>query len=757
MTLDRRDILIGAVAGTFAFGLPRGFPALAADDVTRVDDLIARMTLEEKAGQMTCLADSFRPFNPPNPQVGIQDEKRLAEEVRRGRVGCLFNGIGVAGARRAQEIAVKESRLGIPLLLAGDVIHGLKTIFPVPLAEAASFDPALAERTARAQAQEATAAGLHLTFAPMVDIARDQRWGRVVEGAGEDVTLGKLFAAARVRGFQGRNLRRDDSLLACPKHFAAYGAVAAGLEYGSVDISEETLRETHLPPFGSAFAAGALTTMAAFSEINGVPATADRALLTDLLRGEMRFRGFVFSDYTADEELVAHGFAQDDRDAARLALLAGVDMSMQSGLFMRYIPDLVKSGAVGEATVDVAVRRILYVKTAIGLLDNPYRSLDEAAERTRIATPATMALAREAAGRSIVLLRNDGVLPLDRADGRKIALIGPFAEDRANLYGPWAFYGDPDKGVDIATGLRAAMADPARLTVAQGCGVRDHVEGGLEQAVAAAKDADIVLLAVGESQDMSGEAQSRTVIELPPAQQKLAEAVAATGTPMVVLLRHGRALALHDAVANAQAILATWFLGSQAGHAIADIIFGAVNPSAKLPVSFPWESGQQPFFYDRKSTGRPVTDERQTEYKARFSTTDNSARFPFGHGLSYSSFALSDLKLSDAALRWDRAIAVTAKVTNKGKRAGSEVVQLYIRDRVASRTRPIRELKRVERVTLAPGESRTVRFSLSRTDLEFIGAGGKVVAEPGAFDLWLGQSSTGGLHASFTLYAQGPA
>lgn len=755
MAFDRRAILTGAVAGILSLPLPRR--AFAAGEVARVDDLIGRMTLEEKAGQMTCLADSFRPFNPPNPQTGIQDEKRLAQEIRKGRVGCLFNGIGVAGARRAQQIAVEESRLGIPLLMAGDVIHGLKTIFPVPLAEAASFDPDLAERTARAAAEEATAAGLHLTFAPMVDVARDQRWGRVVEGAGEDVYLSRLFAAARVRGFQGRNLRRPDSLLACPKHFAAYGAVSAGMEYGSVDISEETLRETHLPPFGSAFAAGALTTMAAFSEINGVPATADRALLTDLLRGEMQFRGFVFSDYTADEELVAHGFATDDRDAARLAILAGVDMSMQSGLFIRYIPELVKSGAVSQAAIDVAVRRILYVKTAIGLLDDPWRSLDAQAEKTRIATPAHRALAREAAARSCVLLQNAGVLPIDPAKAQKIALIGPFGEDRANLYGPWAFYGDPDQGVDIAAGLRAAMSDPALLTVAQGCEPRGPLKDGLEQARAAAAAADIVLLAIGETQDMSGEAQSRTVIELPPAQQALAEAVASVGKPVVVLLRHGRALALHDAVANAQAIVATWFLGSQAGHAIADILFGKVDPSAKLPISFPWESGQQPFFYDRKSTGRPVTDEARTEYKARFATTDNSARFPFGHGLSYTKFVLSDLKLSDSALRWNRAIAVTAKVTNKGERRGSEVVQLYIRDRVATRTRPIRELKRIERVTLGPGESRTVRFSLSRPDLEFIGAGGRVVAEPGDFDLWLGQSSVGGLHATFTLYAAEPA
>ncbi|MFK4872910.1 glycoside hydrolase family 3 N-terminal domain-containing protein [Novosphingobium sp. ZW T3_23] len=754
MTIQRRAVLSGILGGAAAFGLPR--IAFATDQVRQVDDLIARMTIEEKAGQMTCLADAFRPFNPPNPQAGIQDEKRLSEEIRKGRVGCLFNGIGVAGARRAQELAVKQSRLGIPLLFAGDVIHGLKTIFPVPLAEASTFDPALAERTGRAMAVEATAAGLHLTFAPMADVARDQRWGRVVEGSGEDVTLTALLTAAKVRGFQGRDLRRADSLLACPKHFAAYGAVAGGLEYGSVDISDETLRETHLPPFSAAFAAGALTTMAAFSEINGVPATADRALLTDILRGEMQFRGFVFSDYTADEELIAHGYAEDERDAARLAVLAGVDMSMQSGLYVRYLPELVKSGAVPIGTVDVAVRRILYVKMAMGLFDNPWRSLDEDVERTHIATPAHRELAREAAARSIVLLKNSGVLPLDPEHGQKIALIGPFGEDRDNVYGPWAFYGDPGKGVDIASGLRAALPETAKLTIVPGSGIDTPIDGGIARAVEAAKAADVVLLAIGEPQTMSGEAQSRTTIEIPAAQQALADAVTATGKPVVVLLRHGRALALHDGVANAQAILATWFLGSEAGHAVADVLFGKVNPSGKLPVSFPWESGQEPFFYDRKSTGRPVVDAR-TEYRARYTTTDNSARFPFGHGLSYSEFTLDSLKLSDKVMRWDDTLQISAKVTNKGSRRGSEVVQLYMRDRVASRTRPIRELKSIERITLNPGESKVVRFAIARKDLEFVGSGNRRIAEPGLFDLWIGQSSSGGLHSQIELFAPATA
>jgi beta-glucosidase len=496
-----------------------------------------------------------------------------------------------------------------------------------------------------------------------------------------------------------------------------------------------------------------MSIMAAFNEINGVPATADRALLTDLLRTEMGFRGFVFSDYTADEELIAHGYAADEREAARLAVLAGVDMSMQSGLYVRHLPDLVQSGAVPMATLDVAVRRILYVKTAIGLLDNPYRSLDVRAEASRIATPAKRTLAREAAGRSVVLLQNDGVLPLARNDGKRIALIGPFADDVDNLLGPWAFYGDRSRVVDIATGLRAAMADPAKLTVERGCEVETILADGVTRAVEMAKDADIVILALGEGQDMSGEAQSRTTIELPPVQQALADAVAAVGKPIVILLHHGRALALHGTVANASAIVATWFLGSESGSAIADILFGSVNPSGKLPVSFPWESGQEPFYYDRKSTGRPVIDGGNPEYKSRFRTTDNSARFPFGHGLSYARFTLSDMQLSDTALRWDGAIEVRARLRNEGKVEGSEVVQLYIRDKVASRTRPIRELKGIRRMTLGPGESSEVRFSIARSHLQFIGQDNKYIAEPGDFDVWLSQSSVDGLHATFTLYA----
>ena len=743
---DRRSLILGSLAGAFALSLPRA--AFSQNEVKRIDALIAKMTIEEKAGQMSCLADSFRPFNPPNPKTGVQDKKRLGEIIRKTGVGSLFNGIGAAGAREAQDIAVKQNRLGIPILFAGDVIHGLRTIFPVPLAE----------RTARAAAQEATAAGLHLTYAPVVDVARDQRWGRVVEGAGEDVYLGKLFAAARVKGLQGRNLRRADSLIASPKHFAAYGAVLAGLDYNNVDISEETLRETHLPPFQAAIDAGALALMSSFNEINGVPATADHALMTDLLRGEMGFRGFVCSDFSADQELVAHGFAEDDRDAARLAILAGVDMSMQSGIYLRYIPELVASGAIPMNTIDVAVRRILYVKTAAGLFDDPYRSIDEKAEAIHVASPDKIALSREAGARSIVLLRNnDDLLPLAADSQKRIALIGPFADDRDNVLGPWSFYGDVKLNVDIATGLRARMLYPSQLTVERGSGIETPIKDGIARAVEAAREAHIVILALGEGQDMSGEAESRTEIGLPAVQQALADAVAAVGRPMIVLLRHGRALALQGAASSAPAILATWFLGSQTGHAIADVLFGVVNPSAKLPVSFPWESGQEPFFYDRKSTGRPVVENASTEYRTRFRTTDNTALFPFGHGLGYAGFQLSGLKLSTEKLGWDEALEIEAAIRNTGHVAGAEVVQLYLRDRIASRTRPIRELKGIHRIELGAGEKGKVRFTVRRQDLMFVGSNGKWLAEPGLFDLWVAQSSIGGLAGSFRLMAPGAA
>ncbi|KQV58399.1 MULTISPECIES: beta-glucosidase BglX [unclassified Caulobacter] len=752
---SRRGFLSGAAAlAGLAVATPRAFARAS----NRVEALLAQMTIEEKAGQLSCFADMIRPpIGDMNPLVNIRNAQTLTAEVKAGRIGVLMNGVGAQAAYDTQKAAVEGSRLKIPLLFAADVIHGFRTVFPIPLAEAASFDPHLAERTARAAAVEATATGLHWTFAPMVDVARDQRWGRVAEGSGEDVFLGAVMAAARVRGFQGKDLKADDSMLATPKHFAAYGAVTAGLEYNSVELSEATLREVHLPPFQAAFAAGALTVMSAFNDVNGVPATANKRLLTDLLRGEWGFKGVVISDYTADQELVAHGFAADDRDAARLAILAGVDISMQSGVYIRYLPELVASGAVPMATVDAAVRRVLSLKEAIGLFDNPYRSLDPKAEAAHTATPAMRALSREAGGRSIVLLKNDrALLPLPKA-GKRLALIGPFADDRENVLGAWGgFFADRRLNVDLATGLRAQMADPNSLIVERGCEVETTIAGGFERAVAAAQAADIVLLAIGESQDMTGEAKSRTDIRIPAVQQRLAEAIAATGKSVVVLLRHGRAIALEGVVRDAPAILATWFLGSEMGNAVADVLFGAVNPSGRLPVSFPIDSGQEPFFYNGRTTGRPApADPNGQEYKARWRSIRNDALYPFGFGLTYASFAVSDVKLSTARLAWNDTLHVTAKVRNVGQVHGEHVVQLYIRDRVASRTRPVRELKGFQRVSLAPGAEREVRFELKREHLMFVGDNDYWLAEPGVFDVWIANSSVDGLGASFELLAAG--
>lgn len=719
----------------------------------RIESLIARMTLEEKVGQLGVFADMVRPFAPDvNPETNVRNAGQVLEQVRAGRVGCLFNGVGAAQGREIQRVAVEESRLGIPVALAADVIHGMRTVFPIPLGEAASFEPALAERTARATAVEATAAGIHWTYAPAVDIARDQRWGRGAESAGEDVVLGCAFAAARVRGFQGPDLAAADSLLATPKHFAGYGAVAAGMEYAQVDIAPQTLHDVHLPPFRAALTAGARALMSAFNDINGVPASANRWLLTDLLRGQWGFDGVVVSDYTADMELIAHGYAADETDATAKAFLAGLDLSMQSGFYAAHLPALVESGQVPMAALDASVRRILRLKEAIGLFDDPYRSLDPAREADTSHIAAHDALARDAARRSIVLLKNDdALLPLRRA-GQKIALIGPFARDRDNIEGCWTLFGDKARYVTLEAGMRAALADQALLEVVPGCALEDAVEGGIEAAVAAARRADVVVLALGEPQRYSGEAQSRVEIVVPAAQQALAEAVAATGTPVVVLLRNGRALALHGAVRDAQAIAVTWFLGTQTGHAVADVLFGHYSPSGRLPVSFPQHSGQQPYFYNHPRTGRPELP-GMSEFKARWREIPNAPLYPFGHGLGYATFAYGAPRLSEPQLDWDGELVVTTTITNTGAVAAEEVVQLYVHDRVASRVRPVRELKAFEKIALAPGQARDVVFRLDRGQLAFTNSEGVFTAEPGLFDLWVCASSADGEPVRFELLA----
>jgi len=720
-----------------------------------VDDLVARMTLEEKAGQLSLMASAWGGSSAAalNPPSGNNFEQQL-DETRRGMLTGVFNGAGAKMHRLMQTAAVRESRMKIPLIFAADIIHGHRTIFPVPLAEVASFEPELARRTAEAAAFEAAGAGIDWNFAPMVDIARDQRWGRGVEGAGEDVLLGNIFAAARVRGFQGEDLKSDQHFLATAKHFAAYGAAEAGLDYNTVDISERTLREVYLPPYKAAFDAGAISAMASFNELSGIPATGNRWLLTELLRGEWGFQGFVVSDYTGDEEMILHGYAKDGRDAAKLAFLAGTDMSMQSGLYRQHLPDLVRKGEVPEAQLNQSVRRVLAVKAMLGLFEDPFRRIDEKRENARSMLPKTRALAREAGRKSIVLLKNDGdLLPLPRS-GKRIALIGPFAGGQHDLIGPWCVYGDDSKAVSLETGVRAAMANTNLLTFVEGSKVENPIAGGIEAAVAAARQADIVVLAIGESQRMSGEAQSRTEIVVPEPQQQLAEAVAAVGKPMVVVLKNGRALALEGAVADAQAILVTWFLGSETGHSVADILFGAHGPSGRLPVSFPRLSGQQPYYYAHKRTGRPNPEGKLEEYKARFRGITNSALYPFGHGLTYGRVEYGDLTISPATMPANGEISVSARITNRGRRAADEVVQLYVHDRVASVTRPVRELKAYRKIALAPGQSQVVRFRLRTSDLWFIGTSNRPVIEPGKFDVWIAPSAEApGVHGTFELIA----
>ncbi|WP_295965481.1 glycoside hydrolase family 3 N-terminal domain-containing protein [uncultured Xanthomonas sp.] len=752
----RRGLLLGAGSFALLSHVPMGLalPRAPAKTPAFIDALIARMTPEEKAGQLTLFGsaqqtDAAAAANPVNVRPTAEGQLAAA---RAGRLTGIFNGSNVRWHQQLQQAAL-ESRLKIPMLFAADVIHGFTTVFPVPLGEAASFEPELAQRTARAAAQEASAVGIDWTFAPMVDIARDARWGRGVEGSGEDVLLGRRFAEARVRGFQGEGIDHADALAACAKHFAAYGAAEAGLDYNTVDISERTLREVYFPPFQAAFGAGAVTTMASFNELSGVPATANTWLLSQVLRGEWNYSGLVVSDYTGDLELVAHGYARDARDAARLAFLAGVDISMQSGLYLQHLPGLVADGAVPMARLDDAVRRVLRFKAALGLFDDPFLRIVPERAQARQRRPETLALAHEAARKSVVLLKNEGeLLPLKR-QGQRIALIGPMASNWVESAGPWTLFGGDDSGNDLATALRAQLADPAALQVVEGCAFEHALPGGVQAAVAAATAADVAILAIGEPLRYSGEAQSRTDISIPGAQQSLLAAVAATGTPVVVVLSNGRALVLDGAVLDAPAILVSWFLGSASGPALADILFGVHGPSGRLPVSFPHESGQSPYYYAHKPTGRP--DPRPnalTPFTTHYRTISNTALFPFGHGLTYGRIEYGELTLSTSRLAAGGTLKIAARIHNRGQRDAEEVVQLYVRDRSASITRPVRELKDFRKVAVPAGGSASVDFVLRREDLLFVGQALKPTVEPGQFDLWVAPSAQApGLTASFEL------
>lgn len=749
LKLSRRMFLASSVASVAFAGK---IASAATPKDAHIENIIANMSLEEKAGQLSIYADGTRSNNPNiNPAAAKQGIEEVKEQIRNGTLGSLFSAKGAEGAREYQRVAIEESKSKVPLIFAADIIHGCETQFPIPLGEASSFDLDLCERTAKMAAFEATAIGIQWTFAPMVDIARDQRWGRVAEGAGEDTYLGSQIARARIKGFQGGDLKSETTVLACPKHYAAYGAVQGGMDYNTSDIPETTLRDVHLPPFKAAFDAGALSTMTSFNDINGVPSTGNHHLLTDILRDEWGFKGLVVSDYTADEEMIKHGYAKDGRDAAKKSIIAGCDISMQSHLYNLHLPDLVKSGEVPMEVVDESVRRVLNVKKQLGLFENPYRSLDPKREKTDIRTPKAIALSREAARKSAVLLKNDNdILPLKKS-GQKIALIGPLANDKYQTLGTWAIFPDYDNAVTLEKGLRNQISNQSLIKSVKGCEIEKPISGGIQKAVEATKWADVVILAIGEKQEMSGEAQSRVEITIPKPQQDLADAIAKTGKPVIAVLSHGRALALSGAVKDANAILCAWFLGSEHGNGLADLIFGDYAPQGRLPVSFPIYSGQQPYYYNHRPTGRPQGPKDERFYKARYIETDNVALYSFGHGLSYSKIEYSKPSLSANTLNFTNSIRASATITNKGKRTVKEVVQLYINDNVASLTRPVRELKGFKLVELAPGESKEVSFEISATDLAFINHDLQRRAEKGGFTLWIAPSSVTGEAAGFEL------
>ena len=730
----------GCFTALVALGLIAPGPAAAqrAAPGRLIDSLVARMTLEEKLGQLNL------------PSVDNQPSPAQLEQLRKGLIGGFLNLAGAQATRDAQRIAVTESRLHIPLLLGLDVIHGYRTIFPIPLAEAATWDPAAAESTARAAAREAAAAGVNWTFAPMVDIARDPRWGRIAEGAGEDPYLGSALAAARVRGFQGKDLRAPDAVMATVKHFAAYGGAEGGRDYNTVDVSERTLREIYLPPYHAAVEAGAGSIMTSFNEIGGVPSHANRWLVTTLLRDEWKFPGFVVSDWTGVEELRNHGVAGSRADAGKVALEAGVDMDMVSRIYLEDLPALVRAGRIPIATVDAAVRRVLAGKRALGLFDDPYRGSRVERERSVLLAPEQRQLARTVAQEAIVLLKNDGnLLPLGPTR-HTLAVIGPLADDHVAALGSWAGRGDPHDAVTPLEGIKARAGAGTEVRYAKGCGILDSTTAGFAEAVALARQAEVGLLVLGEAGDMSGEAASRSSLALPGVQQQLLEAVQATGTPVVLILMNGRPLTVQWAADHVPAIVEAWFLGVETGPALAGVLFGDVSPSGKLPVTFPRAVGQIPIYYNHKNTGRPAGTDK---YTSKYTDLPSSPLFPFGHGLSYTSFEYKELKLSAPTITPGGTLKVSATVTNTGAREGAEVAQLYVHDGVGTVTRPVRALAGFRRVSLKPGESRTVEFALTPKELGLYDQRMKFVVEPGKFRVYVGGSSVGGLEGEFEVRA----
>ncbi len=704
----------------------------------KINELLSKMTLDEKIGQL-------------NQHAGV--DKEGEELIRKGEIGSFLGVWGADKVNKLQEIAVKESRLGIPLIIGDDVIHGYHTTFPIPLAEAASWDPELVKEAAGIAAIEAASEGINWTFAPMVDVARDPRWGRIAEGSGEDPFLGSAMSAAEVKGFQGKNLSDKNTIAACAKHYVAYGAAEAGRDYNTVDMSERTLREIYLPPFKAAVDAGVCTLMSAFNSLNGVPASANYFTLTKILKHEWGFKGFVVSDYNSVGELVNHGIAANKSEAALKAFTAGVDMDMvgdtiEGNIYYPNLANLVNEGKISEKQIDESVRRILRIKYELGLFDHPY--VDKTYFEKNIPSQKYRdSIALQLSQESIVLLKNKNkILPLKK-DIKSIAVIGPLADNQNDPVGPWACAPDTNRVISVLAGIKNLVSNETKINYAKGCEINDTVESHFEQALNLVKQSDVVVLVVGESNDMSGEASSRADIDLPGMQEKLAEKIYKTGVPVIVILMNGRPLTISWISKHVNAILESWFLGDQTGNAIANVLFGDYNPSGKLPVTFPRTVGQIPIYYNHLNTGRPPKDDNR--YTSKYLDLPVTPLYSFGYGLSYTHFSYGNLEINKNKILMNDSIKVSVLVKNDGDRAGSEIVQLYLHDLVASVSRPVKELKGFKKIYLEPNESKTIYFTITPDMLSFYNIEMKKVIEPGKFDVMVGGNSDDVLMGSFEI------
>ncbi|MCK9409169.1 MAG: glycoside hydrolase family 3 C-terminal domain-containing protein [Bacteroidetes bacterium] len=716
---------------------------LSSQIESKIDSIIRLMTLEEKLGQLNQIGGTW--YDTKTERLNLEQTAML----KAGKIGSFLGITGAIETGRIQRIAMEQTRMKIPLLFGYDIIHGYSTITPIPLAEASSWNPELVQQSARIAAIEGSAIGVHWTYAPMVDIARDPRWGRIAEGSGEDPYLGSVMAAARVKGFQGDDLLKYGSLLACVKHFAAYGAAEAGRDYNSVDLSERTVREIYLPPYQAAIDAGAWTVMSAFNDIGGVPSSGSSWLLTDVLRKEWGFTGVVVSDYTAIMELIHHRIAKDSTEAGIIGVTSGVDIDMVSRIYVDKLTSAVRSGKLSEEIVNEAVRRVLRVKFVYGLFDDPYRNSKPGKEKELLMKKEHRDVARQMAKQSIVVLKNEReLLPLSK-NVRSIALIGPLAgnENRRELVGTWAWAQKPELVVSVIDGIISKTSPGTKIIYDKGCEIESDSGARIEQAVKAANRADVVIAVMGESQGLSGEAASRTILDLPGRQKELLKALTATGKPVILVVMNGRPLTLEWESENISAIVESWHLGVETGNALADVLFGDYNPSGKLPVTFPRNTGQIPIYYNHKSTGRPFVP--ADKYTSRYLDAPNTPLFPFGFGLSYTTFGYENLTLSASTIKSTQSITVSVDVQNIGKRSGEEVVQLYLRDDVASVTRSVKELKGFNKISLNPGEKKTVQFTIRPDDLSFYNLSMKKVVEPGTFTLYIGGNSVDCMEASF--------